>query len=148
MTTLTPVRLFVRELHINNFNFLIHYFHSFWRIVVCYFVSSSLLIFLFLFFHLSLSSTLSVSASLFLSLSLSLSSLSPSLLLSTSLSLSPYLSSIFQPLSDSDKLAMAISAVGVGSWENQTASEKEKLIKMEIWKSSVLTKWQVPSFSQ
>ena len=40
---------------------------------------------------------------------------------------------------------MAISAVGVGSWENQTASEQDKLIKMEIWKSSVLSQWQVRS---
>jgi hypothetical protein len=38
---------------------------------------------------------------------------------------------------------MAIEALGVGTWGNLTIGEQKKVVEMEIWKSAVLSKWQV-----
>jgi hypothetical protein len=46
-----------------------------------------------------------------------------------------------QPLSLEDKIEMARSTVGYGSWEEFTDEEKEKFIAMEVWKPGVFDAW-------
>jgi hypothetical protein len=48
-----------------------------------------------------------------------------------------------QPVSEAEKIDMAIEALGVGTWGNLTIGEQKKVVEMEIWKSAVLSKWQV-----
>ena len=48
-----------------------------------------------------------------------------------------------QPLSESEKIEMAIEALGAGTWGNLNIGEQKKVVEMEIWKSDVLSKWQV-----
>ena len=38
---------------------------------------------------------------------------------------------------------MAIEALGAGTWGNLNIGEQKKVVEMEIWKSDVLSKWQV-----
>jgi hypothetical protein len=48
-----------------------------------------------------------------------------------------------QPLSESEKIEMAIESLGAGTWGNLNIGEQKKVVEMEIWKSDVLSKWQV-----
>ena len=38
---------------------------------------------------------------------------------------------------------MAIESLGAGTWGNLNIGEQKKVVEMEIWKSDVLSKWQV-----
>ena len=50
---------------------------------------------------------------------------------------------LMQPLSESEKIEMAIESLGAGTWGNLNIGEQKKVVEMEIWKSDVLSKWQV-----
>lgn len=45
------------------------------------------------------------------------------------------------PLSTEEKFAMAKEALGPGTWENITESERAELVEKEIWKYEVREKW-------
>ena len=45
------------------------------------------------------------------------------------------------PLSTEEKFAMAKEALGPGTWENITETERAELVAKEIWKYEVREKW-------
>jgi hypothetical protein len=44
-------------------------------------------------------------------------------------------------LSDEDKLEMARSRVGYGTWEETSEELRQKFIEMEVWKAGVFENW-------
>jgi hypothetical protein len=48
---------------------------------------------------------------------------------------------ILQPLPREDQLEMARDRVGLGSWEELSEEEREKLVAMRIWESAVYDKY-------
>lgn len=63
----------------------------------------------------------------------------------TNLLILPLFHPLTQPLSEAEKIEMAIESLGAGTWGNLNIGEQKKVVEMEIWKSDVLSKWQVSS---